>query len=308
MITIDRIFCPVDFSPYSIRAFDHAVAMARWYEARVLLAHVYYHVPVLETVPSLGAGDVRGPLGLVELDREGLVIQLEDLAGRAAGRVPVEIRLLEATANLPKEIVAQADAFQADLIVVGSHGRSGFERLLLGSTADRILRHARCPVMVVPPHVPEADDPPRVPFTHILCPIDFSDSSLRALEYALHLAQESDGHLTLQHVIELPPELREVPASPDFNVDAVRAAAEAEVLRRLRALVPASARTYCKVHTTVSEGKAHREVLRAAAELGADLIVMGVLGRGAVDLMMFGSNTSSVVRGATCPVLTVRQP
>ena len=88
----------------------------------------------------------------------------------------------------------------------------------------------------------------------------------------------------------------------------MHAAAEAEYLRRLRALVPARARLYCTVATRVNEGKPAREIERVAAEERADLIVMGVHGRGAVDLMVFGSNTNAVIRNAACPVLVVPTP
>jgi nucleotide-binding universal stress UspA family protein len=88
----------------------------------------------------------------------------------------------------------------------------------------------------------------------------------------------------------------------------VRAAAEADVLTRLRELVPSDVRSYCTVETIVLDGKAHRQVLAAAADRHADLIVMGVSGHGPVDRWVFGSNTSSVIRGAQCPVLTVRRP
>jgi nucleotide-binding universal stress UspA family protein len=142
-------------------------------------------------------------------------------------------------------------------------------------------------------------------FKRIVCAIDFSSSSLLALNYAITLAQEADARLTLVHAIEFPLALREVVFSTDTNVDQLHAAAEAEYLRRLRALVPVQARMYCTVSTRVSEGKPSREIQRVADVEQADLIVMGVQGRGAVDLIMFGSNTHAVIREAHCPVLIV---
>ncbi|HEY6506823.1 MAG TPA: universal stress protein, partial [Vicinamibacterales bacterium] len=144
-----------------------------------------------------------------------------------------------------------------------------------------------------------------VPGRRIVCPIDFSEASLAALEYATSLATEADASLTLLHVIEVPPELRESPVHGEVDVDRIRAAAEAECLRRLRALVPDSVRQACTVHTSVVEGRAAREIVRAAAVDGDDLIVMGVRGRNALDMLVFGSNTQYVVRAATCPVLVV---
>jgi nucleotide-binding universal stress UspA family protein len=191
---------------------------------------------------------------------------------------------------------------------MGTHGRSGIDHALLGSVAEKVLRKAPCPVLVVPPHAPVDAGSVSPVFKRIVCAIDFSAGSLLALNHALAFAQEADARLTLVHAIEFPLALREVVFSTDTDVDRLHAAAEAEYLRRLRALVPAAARTYCTVTTQVIEGKVAREIGRVAAAEQADLIVMGVQGRGAVDLMVFGSNTNAVIRSATCPVLVVPTP
>ena len=140
----------------------------------------------------------------------------------------------------------------------------------------------------------------------ILCPVDFSEFSRHALHHAIALGQWFESEVTA-HAIEVPPEFREhVLITGDFDVDAVRAAAEAACFRRLRELIPDSVRTYCGVETVVREGAAYRQILQLAAERKIDLIVMGVQGRGAVDLALFGSQTAHVVRAATCPILIVR--
>ena len=158
---------------------------------------------------------------------------------------------------------------------------------------------------MVPPHAANVDGGAAPVFKRIVCAVDFSSSSLLGLKLALALAQEADARLTLLHAIEFPHALREIVFSTEANVDRLHAAAEAEYLRRLRALVPANARTYCTVASEVGEGKPAREIARTAAAEHADLIVMGVQGRGAVDVMVFGSNTNVVIRSATCPVLVV---
>ena len=147
-----------------------------------------------------------------------------------------------------------------------------------------------------------------IEITRILCPVDFSDASVSALEYAMDIAREANAQLTLLHVIEVPPELTaHYPASGDFNVDDIRAAAEAECLRHLRSLIPESMRSDGRARTVVEEGAAYDQVLRVAASDKSDLIVMGVHGRGAMELMVFGSNTARVTRAAACPVLVVRR-
>ena len=103
--------------------------------------------------------------------------------------------------NTAAEILDQATTMSADLLVIGTHGRSGFERLLLGSVAEKVLRKARCPVLTVPPRLPDAVPSGPVLFKRILCAVDFSESSMHALKYALSLAQEADACLTVVHVI-----------------------------------------------------------------------------------------------------------
>jgi nucleotide-binding universal stress UspA family protein len=221
-----------------------------------------------------------------------------------AGPRSIDVRLVE-EADPRRAILKEAGLLDAGLIVMGTHGRTGFDHLLLGSVTEKVIRKALCPVMVVPPHAPETPTPSGAPFKRIVCGVDFSGSSTRALSYALDFAQEADARITMVHVIEMPPELGEFPFSREVTVNGIRATADAEYLRRLQALIPPEAREYCTAMTHVSEGRAHKEILRVAAEQRADLIVMGVRGRGAVDVMLFGSNTHAVIRGAACPVLVV---
>ena len=300
MIHINRILCPIDFSECSYRALHHAMAVARWYEASVTVLHVFTNVPNME-VPGVPLPDP---------DHELLIKRMQAFVGASPPLVPVN-SVARCAPDVRREILDQAQTLPADLVVIGSHGRSGFERVLLGSVTEQVVRKSSCPIMVVPPYAPDADGPG---LTHgvqprILCAIDFSDASLGALEYAISLAEESDAELTLFHSIEVPPELREPnPVPADFNIEQCHAAARAACLERLRALVPPSVRSYCQVKTVVSEGAAYRQLLRLSAEQSTDLIVMGVRGRGAVDLLLFGSNTARVIRAATCPVLIVPPP
>lgn len=201
---------------------------------------------------------------------------------------------------------------KADLLTVGTHGRSGFERLFLGSVTEKLLRKACCPVLTVPPHNP--DTVPATPelFKRILCPIDFSECSKAALQYAMSMAQENDAELVVLYVV--PNDLVPLPGqSPDDGVDHTISVAdffirrEARVRRLLQEAVPETVRTYCAVETMMTHGKPSTEILRLAHEQQTDLIVIGVRGRGAADLTVFGSTAQQVVRLATCPVLTIRQ-
>ena len=292
MIGIGHVLCPVDFSEFSRLALDHAGALAQWHGARLTVLHVVPNRPVM---------DLPSP-SMTDEDRRQVTEDVRRFVSHLPPEVSVDIRVSEAP-TVDRELIRQAQALPADLLVIGSHGRSGFERLLLGSVTEKVIRNAPCPTMVVPRRLAPASDEP-VRFRRILCPVDFSDGSARALHYALSLAEEGSAQITLLHVIEVPPELRANPLSEGFDVDKVRAAAEADCLHQLQQMVPKEIRC-CTVKVLVREGAAYHEILRVAAERAADLIVMGVQGRGAVDLLVFGSNTARVSRAATCPVLIV---
>lgn len=297
MIEIGRILCPVDFSEFSQRALHHAMAMAKWYDARLTVLHIFVNLPTLDLPP----------IELTDSDRQQLLTEMRQLAGQLPSDLSIDFLIREAS-DVRREILDQTEALKADLLVIGSHGRTGFEKLLLGSVTEKVIRKATCPLMVVPRGAPDAVGTDPVHFSRILCPVDFSDASMSALKYAMDIAQEATAQLTVVHVVEVPPELRaHDPASGDVNVDDIRTAAEAECLRHLRSMIPESVRTSCGVETVVQEGAAYRQILRVAAEHKSDLIVMGVHGRGAMDLKVFGSNTARVIRAATCPVLVVRQ-
>jgi nucleotide-binding universal stress UspA family protein len=296
MIRITQILCPIDFSEFSRHALDHAAAIARWYEARLTVLHVFPNLPAMDLPPVV----------MDDSDRERIINSMRRFTSHVPAEVPLDLRLREAS-FIHWEILEQAREVGADLIVTGGHGRSGFARLLLGSITERVMRAATCPTMVVPRRASDVAPDTPVHVRGILCPVDFSKGSLRALEYAMNMAEEADARLTVLHVVEIPHGLRESGLSPEVDLDTFRATREADSARRLRELIPEEARTYCAVETAVQEGAAYREILKVAGERHADLIVMGVQGRGAIDLMMFGSNTARVTRAATCPVLVVPQ-
>jgi nucleotide-binding universal stress UspA family protein len=140
--------------------------------------------------------------------------------------------------------------------------------------------------------------------------VDFSDSSLHALKYAKSLAQEADGRLTVLHVVsheyEKTADMASVVYDGGMPIGDFQKKREEAVRRQLQEAA-AGATEFGSVESMMTHGKPWREVLRVASELHSDLIVMGVLGRGAADLLLFGSTTQHVVREAACPVLTLRR-
>jgi nucleotide-binding universal stress UspA family protein len=134
--------------------------------------------------------------------------------------------------------------------------------------------------------------------------VDFLETSQRAVEYALSLAEEANGRLTLLHTIEwVPDEGR--PTHATFGLNLYRQAVLTEARARLAELVPAEARDWCQIDMRVACGEPSAEILRAAAAERADLVVLGAGHPGPIDRMLFGSTTPQVLRQASCPVLTV---
>jgi len=300
---IRRVLCPTDLSEASDQAARLANALAEWAHAQ--LTGLFVLSPLALALPR--GGDVQRPepseSEFERLRRE----TARRFAGNGAGGVevdpivdvgrPVE-RILDRAAQLP-----------ADLIVMGTHGPGGIERFIVGSVAEMVVRRAPCPVITV---AARADVGSRVPFRHVVCAMDDSDSSRSALEYAMALARRSDASLTLLHVIEWPwdepptPRFEDLPAQQGAALAEYRRYRETTATNWLHSCVPESAPERL-VKTRVAHGKPRVQLLAVAAEEGADLIVMGVGRRSAVDMTLFGSTTRHVVAEATCPVLTLRR-
>lgn len=292
MLRISHVLCPVDFSDISQRALHYASALAGWYDARLTVLHIFPLMPVMDVPPPV-------------LDDETRARLMEDLQ-RFTACVPRTATLglrVEKCEAVHEGIQTFAARERVDLLVMGSHGRSGFKRILLGSVAERVIRQAPCPTMVVPARVQDVSPEAPVRFRTILCPVDFSDNSLLAAKYAVNLAEETGAQVRLLHVISMPPGLDEL----ELTLAEVREQVEADRLRRLAQLIPPEAPGYGTVQCAVRTGAVHREILAAAAEQSSDLIVIGAHGRGALDAAFFGSNAARVARAASCPVLVVRQ-
>jgi len=299
MRTITRVLCPMDFSEASDHALDHAIVLAGWFDASLVALHAYN--PIL--LPVTGLATVEPGAALpddAELARLG-----DEMRGRLR-RALVEGIDTDVVVQIgpPTALIVEiAEKERADLIVMGTHGASGFERFVLGSVTEKVLRKAVCPVLTVPPR---AEATSTLPFKRLLCPVDFSEPSLAALRFALSLAQESEARLTILHVVEWPVD-DEPLVTPPFDVPEYRRAREADVRDRLERLVPEEARDWCQPSLRIGHGKPYRAILGVAAEDAADLVVMGVHGRNPLDLVLFGSTTNHIVRQATCPVLTLRR-
>jgi nucleotide-binding universal stress UspA family protein len=295
MIEVRRILCPVDFSPPSLSALQHGISLARRYEAELAILHV---VPLRPSVFALPPDGLSTP-ALPRFDPAAVCRQVRDFVQPAIAGIGAEIAIRKGSAAV--EILEYVTETAVDLLVMGSHGRTGFERFMLGSVTEKVLRRAPCPVLTVPC---EEDHGAQPVFKNVLCGVDFSEASKRAARLALSLAQENRSRLRLLHVVDWMSE-DELARYPHVEPAEYQKLWMSEAGERLEALVPEDARSWCDVVTQVSCGKAYREILKVAADERADLIVMGVHGRDTIDLLLFGSTIQHVVRHATCPVMTV---
>ena len=302
MPTFTRVLCPVDLSETSGHAVSLAAALTATPPCQLTVQYVY--VPMFMPVPMLPVPGDRVPPG--EFDR--VVEDVRTFATAAGCRpgVPVVVDV----GRPDFEILKRAAEDTADVIVMGTHGAGGFSHFVLGSVTEKVLRQAPCPVLAVPPGARASS---AVPFRQVVCAVDFSDWSVAALDLAASLAHETGATLTAVHAIEWP--WREPPAPTLTDLPPEQAAALLEFRRytseravaRLRDVVRDVVAGRCETSTEIVHGKSHIELVRVASARQADLIVMGVHGRSAIDLAVFGSTTNQVVRHATCPVLIVRR-
>jgi nucleotide-binding universal stress UspA family protein len=292
-MNIERIVCPVDFSEYSGRAYDYAYSLAKQYGAKLLVEHVVQPLQAAYPYYAFPEATLQDTWSHLSTDAEKGLQELVKTHARNGLQPECVIRQ-----GFPWEsILSFAEERSADLIVMGTHGRRGLDRLTMGSVTERVLRKARCPVLAVrkPAHdFVEPDSTSEcVHLRRILLCTDFSDHARRALGYAFSLAMEYNAQLTLLHVLE------------DIGSQKFLQETTATAAKNLEKLVPADIPNWCTVKTLVRTGKPYQEIVQLAQEEQSDLIIAGVRGRNAVDLALFGSTTYRVIQLGSCPVLAV---
>ncbi len=290
MLKIERILCPVDFSEFSTKGFEYAVSFATRYKAKLYVQHVIEPVTALFTYENLP--------GWREVYAEFRGAAEEALQKLIASRVSQQVQP-QAVVQVgdPADLILKfAHKEGVDLIVMGSHGRRGLDRFLTGSVTARVWRKAHCPVLAVRKPIQkfgcQASDG-GLEIKGILLASDFSDHAHHAFNYALSLATEYHAELTLLHVLE------DIPRGKELECETTL------MVRELEAPLPSGARNGCTIKSIVRLGKPYWEIIQLATESQTDLIVMGVRGRGALDMAVFGSTTQRVLQLGPCPVLSV---
>ena len=228
---------------------------------------------------------------------------LREFCRGAGGDVAVDLRVEQG--DVGQEIVRCAESLPADMVVLGTHGLSGFDRWVLGSIAVKVVRTSPVPVLTIAPPG-DRSFVPTTRFQRLLCPIDLSPASREALRWSALLAQPNQARVTALHVVDWRPDLN-APHEADSDPAAYRRHLQHEARQRVQAAVAEVEGLEAAADVVVCQGRSPEEILRFAGHVGSDLIVMGVHGS-ATHRLFFGSTAHRVVRESSCPVLTVRTP
>jgi nucleotide-binding universal stress UspA family protein len=291
MLTIRRILFPTDFSDNAARAFPRAVSLAARHDAELHVVHV--------TEPSTAPNEQSGRSLPVSSD------VLNEWLGRPSGGAGPDLDDLpviqkQIAAGVPSEqLLAYVEDRDVDLVVMGTHGRRGVQRMLLGSVTEEVVRKAPCPVLTVNP---EAEIQPAPTLRHILVPVDFSDAAKAAVRHAQQLALLYGAKLHLLHVVE------EVVYPSAYGVEPPVLPIE-DVVTRVETSMGAMVRDELgdeRVRVTATVGYAPMTILDYAEDTGADLIVIATHGRSGLDRVLLGSVAERVLRRSPIPVFVVK--
>lgn len=291
MTPMRTILHPTDFSEHSAGAFALACRLAHDHGAKLFVLHV-------GTPPMVATGGVMTapPPSSAEYDRPALEAKLRELRPLDA-KMNVERQLVYGMPTV--RILDAAVALACDLIVMGTHGRTGMRRVLVGSVAEYVMRKTPCPVLTLSAALPPGG--PGMAVRRILYATDLGESSAPAFATACSLARDYGAGLVIIHVVNpLPVTYGEIIAQAAAETDRQSAS------RRLAQLRPADPNV--TFEHCLAEGEPARCILEAVRTHECDLIIMGSHGRTGVSRLIMGSVAERVVREAPCPVLTMTRP
>jgi nucleotide-binding universal stress UspA family protein len=289
-IELKNILYLTDFSEPSMAALPFAVAVARQFGSKIHTLHVLIPEPLTYATPELGNIVMENQEECAKNSIRDIEPELSDVSHRC---------LVWRGLGVWGTVEQMLAEIPTDLIVVGTHGRTGAKRLLLGSEAEEILRRSTVPVLTVGPLAAgKSDATPK--FRRILYATDFSDTAAVGLPYAISFAQENQAQLILLHAI---PGRKASDAAPAMETSV------AEAMHALDELIPAGVSLPSKPESTVRFEKPDVAILNAAEQYAADLIVLGIRGDEGIpggSTHLNNPVTHNVICFATCPVLTVR--
>jgi nucleotide-binding universal stress UspA family protein len=286
---VNRILIATDFSADAQRAADHGVALARFFGAPVELVSSVMIPPT-----ALYPGTAALPPDFIETIREQVQERLESMAAelRAEG-LTASVHL--AWGEPSSALCERAEQVGADLITLGTRGRTGLPHVVLGSVAERTVRMAPCPVLTA-----HADSPAPGDVATILVPTDFSSHADAALEWVRPVLSKTGARLILLHAYHLPRGLESAALALD---ERITLAIEAEVERRFEGLRGDAAG---ELEFVLRRDSPDVAALEVAQEYGADLIVIGTRGRSGLAHVLLGSTAERVIRNSAAPVVSLK--
>ena len=287
MVQFKTILCPVDFFKASSRAFDYALKLAQNYGAKVHLLHVV--APAI-AAPYGAPFTVEDLTSDIEREAKRLLQKFKDRGAKARVNVTTEVRL----GDVDLGILHSVKDRKADLVVMGTHGRRGFERLLLGSVTERMIRHCPVPLLTLGG---ERKASPSPKIRRILVTTDFSAGSVEAVTYALSIGQQYKAKVTLLHV------LHEVAAADLKYRDPLVRGIEVQ----LQKLIPERAVNSIDVETRIEDGVPAEVISNRIKSRAFDLLVMNIHGKSLLDRALIGSTAERTLRESAgiCPVLLI---
>jgi len=301
-IRVRNILATTDLSKKSIAGVRYAVALAKKMGAAVVLLHVV-ELPTPPPMPGMRSVMLaRRDSKLAKHAR----VRLKTLAKRES-KGDLNLTPILCTGNPFYGIMTVARERTTDLIVIATHGYAGAKRVLLGSTTERVVRHAPCPVFTVPVRTTprRTGKIPPLALNRILVPIDFSKTAEAALQWAASLAAQSNAELILLHVVEKFP-IGYILGHELMNetITLLMTQSEAELKRMAESLTKS---TGMKASAVVRVGKPFKEICSTAQKIGANLIALTTRGHTGLKRVWLGSTAERIVRHASCPVLAVRK-
>lgn len=286
MTELSHVLCAVDFSEPAQVAFTQALALSAEQGAHLTVVHA---VPLDQRFRERGRARMKAQSRLQRLaERKDVRLRVRVQQGEPAGI-----------------ILLHANAKPFDLLVIGSHRRTGWERFRLGSVAERVVQQVACPVLIVAALEGNGRRPIAGTVKSIVCPMDFTRASTAAVANALSIVNETGSRLTLLHVLQALSSSSTSRFARDFVTPENRHRLTEGVRRRMEAALPPDVWDSTTVQTRVATGKPSDAIVRVVTAVEADLVIMGVTARGALGRRFIGSTAARVMGRTGCAVLAV---
>ncbi len=292
---ITRVLFATDFSACADRAMGYALSLAGIWKAELRV------MTVLELYPGMDPDYTVNKMYLDHLRSEAnRQLSAVEARAKAAGQ-PVTMRI---ETGIPSQAVQTvAESIGADLLVVGTHGRTGLDHVLIGSTAERVVRMSPCPVLAVKADKGAASAAATSTIKRIVVPIDLSTCSLDALEYAVQFAKPLGATITILHAME------PVAYGLDFSLSHAKEWKEQRdyLEKRLGVLAACLTAHGIQADHVLKPGLPADSIASYVTQQKFDLMIMGTHGRRGISHVLVGSIAGAMLRHAPCPVLTIRQ-